>query len=84
MEVVAQTCDTHLLINQSVGHNFMDSECVQTLFDVAPRFNETLFFCKYRNFTDTCDKLFAPTITEEGICYTFNAMPGKDIYRSDV
>lgn len=83
LEAVAQVCDAHLLVDRGVGVNFTDTACFEQLIDMAPQFNETLFHCKYRNFTDTCEKLFAPIITEEGVCYTFNALNGKEIYRND-
>lgn len=83
LEAVAQTCDAHLLTSFNVGNKTVNRNLISILREVAPQFNETLFQCKYRSFTDTCDKLFHEIITEEGICYTFNALDGKDIYREE-
>lgn len=68
-----------------MGKSYVDNRqnLIETLREVAPFYNETLFYCKYRNFPDTCDTLFHEIITEEGICYTFNALDGREVYREE-
>ncbi|XP_063709864.1 pickpocket protein 28 [Culicoides brevitarsis] len=83
LEIIAQTCDAHLLVNAGIGNATITSDCIDQLLDMAPQFNETLFHCKYQNLADTCDTLFAPIITEDGVCYTFNALSGQEIYRKE-
>lgn len=83
LDAIGQICDAHLLADYPVGNKTVNRNLIEILRDVAPQFNETLFHCKYRNFTDTCDKLFHEIVTEEGICYTFNALDGTEVYRDE-
>ncbi|XP_061515659.1 uncharacterized protein LOC133393692 [Anopheles gambiae] len=41
----------------------------------------TLGFCQYSNQYMLCDKHLKETLTDEGLCYTFNMMPEEDIFR---
>lgn len=47
---------------------------------MATDFSDTMFHCKFRNALQTCDQLFKEVITEEGICYTFNALNTDELY----
>ncbi|XP_037940845.1 pickpocket protein 28-like isoform X1 [Teleopsis dalmanni] len=53
------------------------------LNQMLPNFERYFFFCKWFNHFGTCDTLFKKTYTEEGICYTFNGLSSKDLYRED-
>lgn len=64
-----------------IGENITDYKCTEYLREMAPTAEEILFFCKWRNTPDTCADLFTDMLTEEGFCYTFNALNSSDIYR---
>jgi len=36
--------------------------------------------CEWNGKSVACSELFTPRLTNHGICYTFNAMPAKDLY----
>ena len=40
--------------------------------------------CKYDGFERDCSKIFSPTITDEGQCCSFNAMPESLIFKKAV
>lgn len=48
---------------------------------MAPTFNDTMFFCKFRNVEQPCNKLFTEIMTEEGLCFTFNTLSSSELYR---
>lgn len=81
MEAISQVCDAHLTSGfLNFGTNFTDQTIYKILEEVAPTYNETMFFCKWRNTPSLCD-YFHPILTEEGMCFTFNALNANEIYR---
>jgi acid-sensing ion channel, other len=58
-------------------------KCLKDLKEMAVPHEEMLMYCQYRNERDLCTKFFEEIITEEGICYTFNALRMTDIYRDE-
>ncbi|XP_037941120.1 pickpocket protein 28-like [Teleopsis dalmanni] len=55
----------------------------QTLVDLSITKNETGPFCKWNGRFYFCDKIFNFVPTDEGICYQFNGLQAKDIYRDE-
>lgn len=54
--------------------NFTDSSIFSKVGELAPSFADTFVWCKFFDKWTDCDKLLYPTMTENGICYTFNAL----------
>lgn len=84
METVLQLCDAHIAVdNFNIGTNFTNSEFFNVLNEIAPTYNDTMFFCKWRNEANFCNEYFRTTITEEGVCYTYNALNSHEIYTDE-
>lgn len=84
MEAVIQLCDAHIATdNFDIGKNHTNRTIFDVIQDVAPSFNDTMFFCKWRNDYPRCSDIFRPVLTEEGVCYTFNALNSRDIYTAE-
>ncbi|XP_052892633.1 pickpocket protein 28-like [Anopheles moucheti] len=66
------------LVNQSFDNNL-----VHMLQDMAIPFEEIFLLCYWRNSYVNCTDLFKPTLTERGICYTFNGLSADDILRTE-
>uniref|UniRef100_A0A182J6D0 Uncharacterized protein n=1 Tax=Anopheles atroparvus TaxID=41427 RepID=A0A182J6D0_ANOAO len=79
---VAQVCDSHILrgveLNQTEDPNVVD-----LLRNVSMPLEKALFFCKWRNEGRMCGDFFTETVTEEGICFTFNAQSAGEMLRLD-
>ncbi|XP_063916929.1 pickpocket protein 28-like isoform X2 [Zophobas morio] len=72
-------CDEYL--NES--STFTVSEQFYDFVDeVKPMFNVSN--CIYRGKKLTCDKIFKPIFTEEGVCYTFNMLDRSEIFKENV
>lgn len=77
MSVASQLCDDRLShdIFDILSIDYMDKTFVSTIVDLIPKFEDTMIHCKFFDKWDDCDKFLFPTITEEGMCYSFNSLP---------
>ncbi|XP_055629359.1 pickpocket protein 28-like [Toxorhynchites rutilus septentrionalis] len=82
LQAVAQVCDAHIF-DSSVFNQTYDSECVNWLKNVSVSDAEMLMICRWRNDVRGCDDIFSTTITEEGLCYTFNAVASDELLRQE-
>lgn len=82
-EASSHVCESYLVRDRGDPEkNFTDGSIVDTLLDIAPAYNDTLYGFKWRNEVDVDAKL-QKIITEEGVCYTFNDLNSKDIYTEE-
>lgn len=81
MEAVSQVCDSHLTDKFKIGGDWTDYNVTEMLKRMAPSFNETMMLCKFRNKLEYCDDFFEEVLTDEGLCFTFNMINSKELYR---
>lgn len=80
MKVLVHMCnDLHeSFIN--TNDTFANVSMFNVIEDMAPSLNETLINCNWPYQGDSCDELFVPSVTEEGLCFVFNALNSVDVY----
>lgn len=82
---MGQVCKPILFSKSKPGKPTVEYEqnLIESLRNVSPLFNRTITYCLYRGLNENCEDFFHEIVTEEGICYTFNALDGEEIYREE-
>lgn len=80
-------CDTEVAAKfaplLSKVHGARGLDVIETLVDLTISKNQTGPFCRWNGRFYFCDKIFDFVATDEGICYQFNGLRPKDIYRDE-
>ncbi|XP_062557741.1 pickpocket protein 28-like [Armigeres subalbatus] len=64
--------------NDSLAVNYVD-----ILDQIAIPFVDMFSTCSFRKYSLDCSAIFSRSLTEIGICYTFNAVDAEDLLRTD-
>ncbi|XP_018335267.1 pickpocket protein 28 [Agrilus planipennis] len=81
LDKVALVCENHLFHQ---GSDFIKYDTIDFLTEIAPPFVESLWQCKWLNTNTTCNDLFTPMLTEEGICFSFNMLDRDELFSNEV
>uniref|UniRef100_A0A182WEP0 Pickpocket n=1 Tax=Anopheles minimus TaxID=112268 RepID=A0A182WEP0_9DIPT len=76
-----QVCD--FSFNKFLANQSYDDNLVHVLQEMAIPFEEMFVTCIWGNKYTFCNDLFKPTLTERGICYTFNGLSADDMLRQE-
>ncbi|KAK5641659.1 hypothetical protein RI129_010206 [Pyrocoelia pectoralis] len=78
---VSLVCNNRL---HTVGEKIVDDSVFEVFNEVAPPFDDVLWQCKWLNENQTCASLLTQTLTEEGVCFTFNMLENEAMYTNNV
>ncbi|KAK4874127.1 hypothetical protein RN001_013487 [Aquatica leii] len=81
LERISLVCDSHL---RPTGNSTIDYGTIDFLAKVSPSFDEVFYECKWMNQVKNCKDLFTPTLSEEGICFTFNMLDREELFTNVV
>lgn len=64
------------------NEKFVRATVFNMIEEMAPTLSDTLRKCLWKGSGDgnTCSDLFVPILTEEGLCFSFNALNWNEIY----
>lgn len=81
---MSQLCDMiHEHFDFDIFKNVSTPEILNTLRNMSLILEETIFKCSWLYNSDDCEDDFKTIITEEGICFTFNALNSQDVYTDE-
>jgi acid-sensing ion channel, other len=80
MTAVAQVCDPDLFKNIDPENQTNCESCATNLRTLTDGLSTVLLYCVDFFFDSNCTDLFQEVVTEEGICFTYNAIT---YYRND-
>ncbi|XP_001849212.2 pickpocket protein 28 [Culex quinquefasciatus] len=64
------------------AHGALNEYCVPIMKAMALSLDDVFATCKWRNEELPCESLFTQSLTDNGICYTFNAVDAYQLYRT--
>lgn len=85
MKVVSLTCEDLIAYDvfDYFRDNYTDNSIFTMLKNLMPKFEDTMVFCKLFGNWTTCENLLFPIVTEEGLCYAFNAFSSDEMLTNE-
>ncbi|XP_059219966.1 pickpocket protein 28 [Stomoxys calcitrans] len=77
------TCNYETLIEKIPRLSNQSLDYIRILRNMSMDMSWQISYCKWFGASDTCDDLLTESFTEDGLCYTFNAFNGTDLFRED-
>uniref|UniRef100_A0A182Q221 Pickpocket n=1 Tax=Anopheles farauti TaxID=69004 RepID=A0A182Q221_9DIPT len=81
LEALLQVCDFSFGLQMN-NDSYADN-VVQVLQKLAIPFEDIFVMCGWRAVPIDCRKFFKRTLTDSGICYTFNSLAANELMRQD-
>ncbi|XP_037032179.1 pickpocket protein 28-like [Bradysia coprophila] len=79
---VVHICDPYLSRRFTNISDFANSSITDLLRDVAPSSGDTIHGCEFGKTENEC--FFEEVVTEDGLCFTFNALNGSELFTKDL
>ncbi|XP_053679170.1 pickpocket protein 28-like [Anopheles nili] len=81
VEALLQVCD--FSFGQDFNNDSFADDVVELLQQMAIPFDDIFVACGWRGQPIPCEQYFKRTLTEAGICYTFNSLAADDLMRRE-
>lgn len=82
-ESLLHVCDPQLLKHFTFDDVILNgsSEIVEELKKTLYSLDDSMMFCKWRDSLVRCSKFFNEILTDQGICFSFNMLDYKEMFR---
>ncbi|GJQ86100.1 hypothetical protein Trydic_g15256 [Trypoxylus dichotomus] len=83
-EYMSVICNRTHAKSDGFNHQSFGPEIYDFLYSILPNFNDTFIDCKFSDGPKSCEEIFTPIFTKDGICYTFNTLDRAELFSKDV
>lgn len=66
-----------------IGTKFVNESIYDVITDMAPNFDYVMLSCRWHYQFESCSKHFVPLLTEDGLCFAFNALNSHEVYTKE-
>lgn len=80
MTIISNICKLDLSLENST----INKEYVDLLIEMAPKLNDVFEECYFMERRFDCDFLFQETITEDGVCFSFNTFNSRRMFYEEL
>lgn len=82
---LTQVCDSLFVHDPAFIFAFNKSyDVMRMLKEMAVKQDDAMNDCKWANRKIKCEKFFTETLTEEGICFTFNMIDYQELFKDNM
>lgn len=82
-KALVHICDFSWLKDDSFPEQYANDNIYSVIKSIAPTLADTIFKCEFLHQSVPCSTLFAPILTEEGLCFAFNALNSHEVYTDE-
>lgn len=80
MTIISNICKLDLKLDNAT----IDREYVRLLIEMAPRVKDVFEECFFMERQYKCSFLFQETVTDDGLCFSFNTFNSRMMFHEDL
>lgn len=78
MQALTHICNSNKMFDYD--EELANASIFNVFEETAPNLNDTILDCMWDGYDATCSEIFVPILTEEGLCFSFNALNSNETY----